>query len=332
MPYLSTHKAIGAWYRRHGRRDLPWRTTADPYAVYVSEIMLQQTQVRTVLERYYGPFLTRFPTLSALAEAPLEQILKQWEGLGYYNRARYLHETAKRTAPALPANITALMALPGIGRNTAHAVAAFAFHQPAPVMEANVKRILHRVFALKQATENMLWEKAEMLLDTRHPFEYNQAMMDIGALVCTKTAPQCTICPLTRICKGKSSPLSYPAPKRKHETPVREKNIIAFTDAAGLCYLTARKGRFLHGLYGFPEYDRDIAFLPFETHSPTLTDAEYLGEVSQTYSHFRLEANVYRLLLPGRRNAPEWKSLKEIESLPLSRADAKVLRLLLNAK
>ncbi|MCC7259800.1 MAG: A/G-specific adenine glycosylase [Alphaproteobacteria bacterium] len=331
MPYLTTHKALRAWYRRYGRRDLPWRTTADPYAIYVSEIMLQQTQVRTVLERYYGPFLARFPTLSALASAPSEDVLKQWEGLGYYNRARYLHETAKRVAPTLPMDIAALTALPGIGRNTAHAIAAFAYHQPVAVMEANVKRVLHRVFALEQASEKTLWEKAGALLDAKHPFEYNQAMMDIGALVCTKTAPRCDSCPLATICKGKRRPLAYPAPKKKARTPVRRRNILVFTDAAGRCYLTARAGRFLHGVYGFPEYDGDIPSVAFEKHHYHLADMEYLGEVAQTYSHFRLEAGVYRMLLPGRRNAPEWKSLQEIESLPLSRADAKVLRLLLNA-
>lgn len=331
MPHLATHKAIRAWYRRHGRRDLPWRTTADPYAIYVSEIMLQQTQVRTVLERYYGPFLARFPTLSALADAPSEDVLKQWEGLGYYNRARYLHETAKRTAPALPTDITALMTLPGIGRNTAHAVAAFAYHQPVAVMEANVKRVLHRVFALERASEKILWEKAGAMLDEKHPFEYNQAMMDIGAMVCTKTAPKCDACPLAAICKGKRRPLSYPASKQKSATPMRHKTIVVFTDAAGHCYVAPREGRFLHGLYGFPEYDRATSSVIFEKHRYPLSPAEHLGQVRQTYSHFQLEAEVYRILLPSRRNAPEWKLPEAIRALPLSRANAKVLKLLTNA-
>ena len=139
---MKVHKAIQEWYATHGRKDLPWRNTKEPYHIYISEIMLQQTQVSTVLARYYFPFLKKFPTLSVLAKAPEVEVLKAWEGLGYYQRARNLHKAAKITAPQLPHTLEGLLALPGIGQNTAHAILAFAHHKPVPVLEANVKRVI----------------------------------------------------------------------------------------------------------------------------------------------------------------------------------------------
>ena len=157
---LTFHRNLQQWYQQHGRKHLPWRNTQDPYAIYISEIMLQQTQVKTVLERYYFSFLERFPTLAALAKAPQNEVLNAWQGLGYYNRALNLHKTAKLCPKGLPDNVEALIALPGIGRNTAHAVAAFAYKQPVAVMEANVKRVLARIFTIKQLNERELWETA----------------------------------------------------------------------------------------------------------------------------------------------------------------------------
>src|SRR5471030_2980369 len=169
------HQHLHQWYNLHGRKQLPWRTTDDPYAIYISEIMLQQTQVKTVLERYYFPFLQRFPTLAALTAAPQDDVLNAWQGLGYYNRALNLHKAAKRCGEQLPGTAEALMSLPGIGRNTAHAIAAFGYRQPVTVMEANVRRVLSRIFALSCPDEKTLWDKAGALLDKGNPFDYNQA-------------------------------------------------------------------------------------------------------------------------------------------------------------
>ena len=163
------HQNIKRWYKNYGRNDLPWRTTNDPYHVYLSEVMLQQTQVKTVLERYYFPFLKRFPTLKALGDAPLDNVLKMWEGLGYYNRAKNLHKTAT-LIDELPSEIDKLIKLPGIGKNTAHAVAAFAFNKPVPIMEANVKRILCRLHTLKTPTDKVLWEIAYGFVRQRESF------------------------------------------------------------------------------------------------------------------------------------------------------------------
>ena len=246
--YTQTHQNIQNWYRQYGRLDLPWRNTDEAYYIYLSEVMLQQTQVKTVLERYYIPFIERFPTLKCLGEAPLDDVLKMWEGLGYYNRAKNLHKTAT-LVDQLPNNIDELIKLPGIGKNTAHAVAAFAFHQPVPIMEANVKRILCRLQKLRTPSDRELWDIAYTLVDKLNPFDYNQAMMDIGATICLPKSPKCEICPLSNICKGQAEPTLYPT-KKKRVVPTREQNILVrvYDDKLSL---TQREGKFLHGLWGF---------------------------------------------------------------------------------
>ncbi|MGB1539323.1 MAG: A/G-specific adenine glycosylase [Rickettsiales bacterium] len=324
------HARLHRWYRTHGRHDLPWRNTADPYPIYISEIMLQQTQVKTVLERFYHPFLKRFPTLQALADAPLDDVLKQWEGLGYYNRAANLHKAARTAGEALPQTVEALEALPGIGRNTAHAVAAFAHHAPVPVMEANVKRVLCRIFTLKKADPKQLWEKAFQLLDKTQPFDYNQAMMDIGSMVCTKRNPACDICPSTAICKGKASPEAFPEAVKKKATPVRKRQIIAWRDNKGRYYLAPREGRFLNGLYGFAEYPETADTASFYNHAYRIAEGECLGNVSQTYSHFRLDGTVWRIEV-GDAREEGWFALEALDKLALSGVDHKVVSLLISA-
>lgn len=322
------HTALHQWYRSHGRHQLPWRTTSDPYAIYLSEIMLQQTQVKTVLERFYHPFLARFPSLQALADAPAEQVMKQWEGLGYYSRAANLHKAAQITAPKLPDTYEGLIALPGIGQNTAHAILAFAYHRPVAIMEANVKRLIHRIFALHQATPAQLWEKAAELLNRQHPFDYNQAMMDLGSMICTPRQPACPTCPAAVICKGKKAPLNYPTKEESKAIPVRRKRIVILRDANHRYYLTARTTRFLGGLYGFIEQDSHIDTLEWKgTHYPLGLDNQ-IGHITQSYSHFTLDADVHLLTLKDKFNSTNWLPLDEIGRMPLSRADSKILALI----
>ncbi len=309
------HKNLHLWYASHGRRDLPWRNTQDPYAIYISEVMLQQTQVVTVQERFYAPFLERFPSLEALAKAQQQQVMSAWQGLGYYSRARNLHEAAKSSKGRLPKTVEELMALPGIGRNTAHAVAAFAYHQPVAIMEANVKRVLCRIFAMENPSADALWEKAAQLLDHKNPFDYNQAMMDIGAMVCKKRAPLCGECPAAIICMGKTAPELYPAAKAKKTVPVRKKNIMVMQNADGKYFATKRTSKFLGGLYHFVETDDP------PSHKTTL-----LGHVTQQYSHFTLDANIY--LQPSEGSGKEWYSLAQLSRLPFSMAEKKILELL----
>ncbi len=319
----QTHTNIQNWYKFQGRVDLPWRTTTDPYHIYLSEVMLQQTQVKTVLEKYYFPFLKRFPTLRDLGDAPLDNVLKMWEGLGYYNRAKNLHKTAQilsqeqaqESAPTLPSNINELIKLPGIGKNTAHAVAAFAYKKPIPVMEANVKRILCRLYKLKTPTDKQLWELAYGLIDKENAFIYNQAMMDIGATLCRPKNPSCKICPLKDICQGKTDPTLYPS-KKKHKVPTREQNIMISVYNHKLS-LSQRTGKFLHGLWGFPTID-----IP-------LCASEYIGEVTHTYTHFKLVCKVY-IYDKVDQEQEEYFYTEEIQKLAISKVDDKILKLYLD--
>jgi len=318
------HRNLHQWYNAHGRKDLPWRNTRDPYAIYISEIMLQQTQVKTVLERYYFQFLSRFPTLSALASAKQTEILSAWQGLGYYNRALNLHETARRCGNQLPGDVESLMALPGIGRNTAHAVAAFAFRQPVAVMEANVRRVLSRIFALQNPSEPELWEKAGQLLDKNHPFDYNQAMMDIGATICKKRAPLCHSCPAETICQGKTAPELYPAAKTIKSPPVREKRIVVL-QSGDRYYASPRRTRFLNGLHHFIEIDADTTHIALNNREYALDKP--LGHIRQQYSHFTLSAEVFLLVVPL-LTGKNWHSRAAMLKLPVSMAERKIMTLL----
>ncbi len=322
------HRALHAWYALHGRKDLPWRNTSDPYAIYISEIMLQQTQVETVRTRFYAPFLARFPTLKSLAEAEEQDVLKAWQGLGYYTRAQNLRRAAIASGGALPAAVESLLALPGIGRNTAHAVAAFAYRLPVPVMEANVKRVLHRIFALEQATDALLWEKAEALLDVENPYDYNQAMMDIGATICTPRAPKCLLCPASVICRGQAAPERYPAKKPKRIPPTRRRRIVIARDRDGRIHAAPRETRFLKGMYRFIETEADAAAFMLEEKPYPFEQAAHLGHIAQVYSHFTLEAEVYCFTLNEQRTGADWHAAETLASLPWSKAELKMLALL----
>ncbi len=319
----QAHKNIQDWYQAYGRLDLPWRTTNDPYHIYLSEVMLQQTQVKTVLERYYFPFLERFPTLKALGDAPLDDVLKMWEGLGYYNRAKNLHTTAQLLVqgqaqgitPTLPSNIDELIKLPGIGRNTAHAVATFAYKKPVPIMEANVKRILCRLNKLKTPNDKELWSIAYKLVDKVNPFDYNQAMMDIGATICLPKKPKCEICPLADICQGKEEPTLYPT-KKKRVVPTREQNIMLSVYNEKLS-LTQRTGKFLHGLWGF------------ESVEVPLCASEYIGEVTHAYTHFKLICKIY-VYDELDKEQDHYFSTQKIRKLAISKVDDKILKLYLD--
>ncbi len=348
------HASLARWYAANGRHDLPWRQTADPYAIWVSEVMLQQTQVATVRDTFYAPFLKRFPTIEALAAAPEQAVMKAWEGLGYYRRARHLHQAAKEVAriesresseewawftrpnsffhhSTLAARLSTLLSLPGIGKNTAHAILAFGFHAPVAILEANVKRVVARVFGMKTPREAELWVGAEMLLprhdspftthDSRIFFHYNQAMMDLGALICTPKAPNCKQCPLTHICKARHAPEEFPAKKAKKQSPIRRVQILVQRDSKGRLALEARDATLLGGLYGFAQVPVD-AKLP--------KHAEIIGSVKHVYSHFTLVGQV-RLVTdyPIIRSSddPKFYTPAQIKKLPLSKLDHKVLAL-----
>ncbi len=220
---MSLRRALLAWYQRH-KRDLPWRRTRDPYAIWLSETMLQQTRVDTVIP-YYERFLARFPTVQALADAEPDDVTQLWSGLGYYSRARNLHAAARMIARdhdgELPREVDALRELPGVGRYTAGAVASIAFDRPAPIVDGNVARVLARLLDLRDdvtapAMQKRLWEEAEALARGPKPGDLNQALMELGALICTPRAPKCLLCPLREMCRALAAgdPESLPVKKK----------------------------------------------------------------------------------------------------------------------
>jgi A/G-specific adenine glycosylase len=252
------------WYDAHGRKDLPWQQQPTPYRVWVSEIMLQQTQVATVL-RYFDRFMARFPDVAALAAAPVDDVLHLWTGLGYYARARNLHRCAQAIVREhggdFPSDVDALAALPGIGRSTAGAIAALAMQQHAPILDGNVKRVLarHHAVAGDPASSSVLaqlWTLAGQHTPRERVHHYTQAIMDLGATVCTRSKPRCEVCPLARSCRARAqgNPNEYPGRKARRTLPERNTCLLLLRDAQGRVLLQQRPAAGLWGgLWSLPE-------------------------------------------------------------------------------
>ncbi|MFZ5543664.1 MAG: A/G-specific adenine glycosylase, partial [Pseudomonadota bacterium] len=262
---VTIAQRVIAWQRTHGRHALPWQQTRDPYRVWLSEIMLQQTQVSTVLA-YYTRFLQRFPDVKELAAAPLDDVLALWSGLGYYSRARNLHRCAlavvQQHGGEFPRSSAALAELPGIGRSTAAAIAAFCFGERAAILDGNVKRVLTRALGFdgdlaQPAQERVLWAKAEALLPDEGIASYTQGLMDLGAGVCALRRPQCLLCPLQQVCvaRQQGEPERYPVKTRKLRRGRRE-NALLWLDAGDRLWLSQRPSTGVWaGLWSLPEYD-----------------------------------------------------------------------------
>ena len=242
--------AVLDWFALHGRTDLPWQQHPTPYRVWVSEIMLQQTQVSVVIP-YFERFMARFPDLATLAAADQDDVLHLWSGLGYYARARNLHRAAQtvvdRHGGALPTDIDALQALPGIGRSTAGAILSLALGEHHPILDGNCKRVLARCFGVdgwtgRSSVLKELWQLAEALTPVTGVDRFNQAMMDLGATLCTRSTPDCRRCPLTERCVGflQGNPVAYPAPKPKRTNPVRQTHMLLVIASNGRVLLERR--------------------------------------------------------------------------------------------
>ena len=257
-------RRVQQWQRQHGRHHLPWQGTTDPYRVWLSEVMLQQTQVATVLEPY-ARFLLRFPTVQALAAAPLDDVLAQWSGLGYYSRARHLHRAARAVVAlhggSFPASAQALQTLPGIGRSTAAAIAAFCFGERTAILDGNVKRVLTRALGFdgdlaRPAEVNRLWQQADSLLPEHDIASYTQGLMDLGAAVCTARAPRCDDCPLATVCVGlaQGRPESFPVKTRTLKRSTRTNHWL-WLQRPGKVWLVQRPQQGVWaGLWSLPEF------------------------------------------------------------------------------
>jgi A/G-specific adenine glycosylase len=269
------------WQKNHGRNSLPWQNTRDPYLVWLSEIMLQQTQVSTVLD-YFARFVQRFPTVSALAAASQDEVLAMWSGLGYYSRARNLHRCAQEVmalhAGQFPKSAEQLQSLPGIGRSTAAAIAAFCFGERVAILDGNVKRVLARVLGYsadlaQSANERALWDQATVLLPDQDLPDamprYTQGLMDLGATICTLRQPQCLLCPVQKLCRGLAAgdPASYPVKTRKLKRSAQALSLLWAQQPDGSVWLEKRPVPGIWGgLYCLPVFESDDAL---KVHLPT---------------------------------------------------------------
>ncbi len=271
MAETSFSDRVLAWYETHGRHDLPWQQRRTPYRVWIAEVMLQQTQVATVIP-YYRRFLASFPGITALAGASLEAVLEHWSGLGYYSRARNLHQAARRIASehggVFPERFEDVLALPGIGRSTAGAILAQALDQRHAILDGNVKRVLCRYHAVegwpgKAAVQKQLWAYAEQYTPVERVADYTQAVMDLGATLCTRSAPQCALCPLQSGCAASAADQvsRYPAPRPPKQMPVRTARLLILTDTrSGRIMLEKRPPSGIWGgLWSLPEVEVDAS-------------------------------------------------------------------------
>jgi A/G-specific adenine glycosylase len=325
--------ALLAWYDRHRRR-LPWRAlpgeTADPYRVWLSEIMLQQTTVAAV-GPYFKKFLDRFPDVNALAEAPSDDVMRLWAGLGYYARARNLHACAKAVAErggVFPDNAEDLLELPGIGPYTAAAIAAIAFDEQATVIDGNVERVITRLYALEEElprAKPIIRALAEPLTPAERPGDFAQAMMDLGATICTPKNPACSLCPWNDACAARvaGTQESFPRKAAKGERPARfgAAFFVQRADGAVLLRRRAEKG-LLGGMTEIPGSDWLSKFDKKAALSQAPLDADFrkvTGSVSHVFTHFSLEIQVFAAEVSQKTKAPEnawWSKEVDAEALP----------------
>jgi len=301
-------KRLLAWYEKYGRHGLPWRNTKNIYHIYLSEIMLQQTQVNRVRDEYYPQFLAKFPTLKTLCEAKEEDVIAAWSGLGYYSRARNLHKTAKLYPEELPKTYEELLRLPGIGSYTASAICAFGYHQNIVVLDTNIKRVIKRFYALINPNEKSLTQAAQKILNEKEPRAHNLALMDLGSILCTPKNTQCDACPLAPECQGKEEPELYTQTKKKeYEAMELFYGVYIKNDQVALI---PTNGRMYKGMLALPEVD------PIEEN--------FICSFKHAYTKYRLTVQLYRL-----EEAPphaEFISLHKIEESPISSLVTKAIK------
>jgi A/G-specific adenine glycosylase len=338
------------WYARSGR-DLPWRQQTDPYPIWISEIMLQQTRVTTVIP-YYHRWLARFPTVQDLAAADLQDVLKLWEGLGYYARARNLHKAARQVVSEyggmFPQDLDRVLKLAGIGRTTAGGILSLAFNAPVSLLDGNVKRVYSRLIALEMPPSqalHQLWEISDRYLDLDRPRDFNQALMDLGATVCTRHDPKCLLCPWRESCKAYNRGLQsvIPMPEESNPIPYKRIGVAVIRDDRGLILIDRRPEKgLLGGLWEFPGGKIE----PNETVTECIQreikeeiDIEievndHLITIDHAYTHFRVNLQVYNCrYLSGEPKAIEceeirWVTLAEIENYPFPKANLQIIEAL----
>lgn len=345
----SFRRRLLAWYTKHAR-DLPWRRSRDPYRVWVSEVMLQQTQVETV-RPYFERFIAAFPTVATLAAADEQDVLRLWEGLGYYRRARSLHAAAKQVVAdhdsRMPGDVATLLTLAGIGRYTAGAIVSIAYDKPAPILEANTVRLLTRLIAYdgqptSTAGQRRLWAVAEELLPAKGCAAFNQALMELGALVCTPVAPRCEECPVEKLCRARaegSVDRLGPTTKKLKFSDLREAAVVVRKGSLVLVRQCGEDERWA-GLWDFPRFAIEAEgplFARDELREKLLAQTGITcdpGPLITTLKHgvtrFRITLQCYEATHTGGRlrGVAKWVKPTDLEALPLSVTGRKLARLL----
>ena len=344
-------RALLKWFRKEAR-DLPWRRTRDPYAVWLSEILLQQTRVEQGLP-YYERFMQALPTIESLAAAPEQQVLKLWEGLGYYTRARNLHAAARYIVHELgghfPDSVDGWLKVPGVGRYTAGAIASIAFDKPAPILDGNVKRVLARVFNIATpvdaaAAQQQLWALAEELVPHVSPGDFNQAMMELGARICVPRGPLCQECPIKAVCTAQAAGVQEDRPVRSPAKRVPHYEVVVAVISRRGRYLLGQRppGGLLGGLWEFPggkvqegeSHEQALKREAREELGIAIEVGEQIAVVRHAYSHFRVTLHVYRCTAPkGRPRAKahtelRWIPPNQLSEYPLPGANHRFLHLL----
>ena len=333
------------WFDRHGRHDLPWQHPATPYRVWVSEVMLQQTQVTTVIP-YFLRFVERFADVASLAAAPVDEVLHLWSGLGYYARARNLHKAAQLMVAEhggeLPETLEAVMALPGLGRSTAGAILSLGRHQHHPILDGNCKRVWARYGAVtghpaQPATANLLWAMAERYTPAERCRDFNQAIMDLGATLCTRSRPDCAGCPLREGCVAlaQGNPQAYPEPRPRKTLPVRAVRMLVLQSEEGVLLLKRPPTGIWGGLWSLPECEPgdDWRELCRREWGVEPVEAQPLPAFSHTFSHFRLDVEPLWVRVserPGVMEGPErvWYNSRSPDALGVAAPVSRLLEAL----
>ena len=355
MTLASLRLAILGWFDTHARA-FPWRQSQTPYRIWVSEVMLQQTQASTVIP-YFTRFITRFPTVESLAAASVDEVLKAWEGLGYYRRAHNLHKAARiivaEHGGVLPRDQKSLLALPGIGRYTAGAIRSIAFDQPTPVLDGNIKRVISRLDDLEAnideaATQRWLWKRAAEMVDPDRPGDFNEALMELGATICLPRNPSCHLCPVQDLCLARQRGTQY-------ERPIRNprRRIPHFDVAAGIIWHATQPDQFLiaqrpekgmlGGLWEFPGgKQEDGETLPAALKRELCEElgievevGERLISIDHAFTHFRITLHAYHAWHTGGElqclgvDDWRWVTLAETDGFAFGRTDRKIIEALL---
>ncbi|USR90592.1 A/G-specific adenine glycosylase [Phormidium yuhuli AB48] len=347
-------RSLLEWYGQQGR-SLPWREEPTPYRIWISEVMLQQTQVKTVLP-YFERWMQQFPDVQCLAQADLQTVLKAWEGLGYYARARNLHRSAQeicdRHHGKFPQTYDEVLALPGIGRSTAGAILSAAFGQAEPLLDGNVKRVLARLVALPVPPSKALahlWDLSSQVLDPQNPRDFNQAIMDLGATCCTPKNPACLLCPWRDDCQAYQTHTQSDFPMTESRSPLPHKQIgvaVIWNDHQQILIDRRPEEGLLGGLWEFPggkleageSYPDCIRREIQEELAIEVEVGEHLITVSHAYSHFKVSLHVYHCRhLSGEPQALEsqeirWVTLEELDEFPFPKANSKIIAALREAQ